>query len=157
MEPRPSGQRAGKSCSPCPVWASYALWWPSMLPYWSRHFPYEILNFSSHRTADADRRQSISRSLHGTASETFWAGTSYLLTSATFQPMIAAVSDVFGRRELLCLSVVLFTAGSLISCLAQDFPTLLVGRTLKGIGGGGIITLNLVIISMCDSSIYFPL
>lgn len=71
--------------------------------------------------------------------------------------MIAAVSDVFGRRELLCLSVVLFTAGSLISCLAQDFPTLLVGRTLKGIGGGGIITLNLVIISMCDSSIYVSL
>ncbi|KAL7620205.1 hypothetical protein AAE478_009198 [Parahypoxylon ruwenzoriense] len=89
----------------------------------------------------------IARALDGTTSEAFWTGTSYLLTNATFQPLIASLSDVFGRREILFLSVALFTIGSLICCLAQDFPTLLTGRTVKGIGGGGIITLNLVVIT----------
>ena len=91
--------------------------------------------------------QTIAGALQGTASETFWASTSYLLTSATFQPILGALSDVFGRREMLLLSVVLFTAGNLINCLANSFPVLLAGRALQGIGGGGIVTLNLVILT----------
>ncbi|KAI1374098.1 MFS general substrate transporter [Hypoxylon crocopeplum] len=90
---------------------------------------------------------SIADALHGTASETFWTGSSYLLSNATFQPLIATLSGTFGRRGMLFFSVVMFTIGSLISCLAQDFATLLAGRTVKGIGGGGIMALNLVIIT----------
>ncbi|KAF7552996.1 hypothetical protein G7Z17_g3946 [Cylindrodendrum hubeiense] len=89
----------------------------------------------------------ISNALQGTTSETFWAGTSYLLTSSTFQPLIGALSGVIGRREMFITTIVLFTAGTLIACLAQDFTTLLAGRTVQGIGGGGIITLNLIIIT----------
>lgn len=37
--------------------------------------------------------------LHGTAIEAFWAGTSFLLTSAVFQPVIAGLSHVFGRKK----------------------------------------------------------
>ncbi|KAE9963481.1 hypothetical protein BLS_009251 [Venturia inaequalis] len=40
----------------------------------------------------------LALSLHGTSTEAFWAGTSYLLTSAVFQPFIGALSDAFGRR-----------------------------------------------------------
>jgi len=40
---------------------------------------------------------------------------------------------------------VFFTAGSLIACLAHDFTVLLVGRSVQGVGGGGIITLGLII------------
>jgi len=79
--------------------------------------------------------------------ETFWAGTSYLLTSSTFQPVLSALSEVFGRKKILLVSILLFTFGTLIACLANNFPTLLVGRTIQGIGGGGIITLNLVIMT----------
>jgi predicted MFS family arabinose efflux permease len=79
--------------------------------------------------------------------ETFWAGTSYLLTSSTFQPVLSALSEVFGRKKILLLSILLFTFGTLIACLATNFPTLLAGRTIQGIGGGGIITLNLVIMT----------
>ena len=79
--------------------------------------------------------------------ETFWAGTSYLLTSSTFQPVLSALSEVFGRKNILLVSILLFTIGTLIACLAENFPTLLAGRTIQGIGGGGIITLNLVIIT----------
>lgn len=82
--------------------------------------------------------------LHGTANEALWTGTSYLLTSAVFQPFIAALSDIFGRRELLFPSLLLFTAGTAICCVAHDFTVMLAGRCVQGVGGGGIITLSQV-------------
>jgi hypothetical protein len=42
----------------------------------------------------------ITEKLKGTAIEAFWAGTSFLLTSAVFQPVIAGLSHVFGRKEV---------------------------------------------------------
>jgi EmrB/QacA subfamily drug resistance transporter len=83
--------------------------------------------------------------LHGNANEALWTGTSYLLTSAVFQPFIAAISDIFGRRELLLPSLLSFTAGTIVCCLAHSFPVMLAGRCIQGIGGGGIITLSQVI------------
>jgi MFS family permease len=76
---------------------------------------------------------------------TFWAGTSYLLTSAVFQPFLCALSDIFGRREILLLSLSLFTLGTIVCCTASNFTALLAGRSIQGIGGGGIIAMVLVI------------
>jgi MFS family permease len=45
------------------------------------------------------------------------------------------------------LSVLFFSAGSLLCALANDFTVLFVGRSIQGIGGGGIITLGQVIFS----------
>lgn len=92
--------------------------------------------------------QVIAQRLNGSALEAFWAATSYLLTSTVFQPTIASFSNVFGRRWVTTTSVILFLAGLLISGLAQNFTVLLAGRTVQGIGGGGIIVLTQLII--CD-------
>jgi hypothetical protein len=43
----------------------------------------------------------ITDKLHGTAIEAFWSGTSFLVTSAVFQPVIAGLSHGFGRK-LVC-------------------------------------------------------
>jgi MFS family permease len=83
--------------------------------------------------------------LHGYAEEAFWAGTSYLLSSAVFQPFVSDLSEIFGRQQLLQASIVFFTTGSIICARAGNFPVLLAGRCLKGIGGGGIITMGQVI------------
>ncbi len=83
--------------------------------------------------------------LHGYAEEAFWAGTSYLLSSAVFQPFIADLSDIFGRQQLIQSSLVFFTTGSIICARAGSFPVLLAGRCVKGIGGGGIITMGQVV------------
>ncbi|ESZ92257.1 putative efflux pump antibiotic resistance protein [Sclerotinia borealis F-4128] len=89
----------------------------------------------------------IAKDLHGSAIDVFWVGTSYLLTCAAFQPFIAATSDIFGRQWLLLISVSLFTLGTLIACLAQTIPQILAGRAIQGIGGGGVISLVLIIIT----------
>jgi MFS family permease len=91
--------------------------------------------------------QTIASALKGSTTDTFWVGSSYLLTSAIFQPFIVALSDDFGRRSLLFLSAVSFTIGTLICCLSNDFTQLLAGRAVQGIGGGGIMALNNVIIT----------
>lgn len=68
-----------------------------------------------------------------------------MLANTVFQPFIATLSDVFGRRELLIVSTVLFTAGTIIGCASQTFIQLLAGRSFQGVGGGGIIALTNVI------------
>lgn len=88
---------------------------------------------------------SLAMDLHGFAEEAFWAGTSYLLSSAVFQPFISDLSEIFGRRQLIQASLVFFTIGSVICARAGNFRVLLAGRCLKGIGGGGIITMGQVV------------
>ncbi|KAK4040810.1 major facilitator superfamily domain-containing protein [Parachaetomium inaequale] len=84
--------------------------------------------------------------LGGSSTDAFWAGTSYLLASAVCQPFIAALSDIFGRKETLITSIVLFTLGTLLCApVAKDFTVFFVGRAIQGIGGGGIITMGQVI------------
>lgn len=61
------------------------------------------------------------------------------MACTVFQPFIAALSDIFGRRELLLPSLLLFTIGSIVCSVAHTFAVLLVGRCVQGIGGGGII------------------
>lgn len=74
-------------------------------------------------------------------------GTSYLLSNAVVQPVISALSDIFGRRSLLFTSAIFFTVGSVIACLAHGVAQILAGRVVQGVGGGGIIVLTNVIIS----------
>ena len=58
------------------------------------------------------------------------------------------MSDLFGRKELLLISIGFFTLGTLLCApLAKNFDVLLTGRALQGIGGGGIITMGQVIFS----------
>jgi MFS family permease len=103
----------------------------------------------------------IARKLNGSSVEAFWAGTSYLLTSAIFQPVIASISQTFGRQQLLVISLLFFTVGTILCAVSKDFTMMLTGRCIQGVGGGGIITLTQVI--FCDivplrqRPKYFPL
>lgn len=92
--------------------------------------------------------QKIASSLDGSSVEASWAGTSYLLTSAVLQPLIATLSKSYGRQQLLVASLALFTLGNLMCALARAFPLLLAGRSVQGAGGGGVTTMAQVI--FCD-------
>lgn len=86
----------------------------------------------------------IASTLQGTAIEAFWAGTSFLLTSTVFQPVIGSLSSLFGRKPLLYTSLVFFGVGAIVAAVAKrgdGMAMLLIGRSIQGIGGGGIIVL----------------
>lgn len=85
--------------------------------------------------------------LHGSAIQAFWAGTSFLLTSTVFQPTFASFSHVFGRKPIIIFALILFTVGSAICTAANNLTILLIGRSIQGIGGGGLSALTYVIVS----------
>jgi MFS family permease len=85
--------------------------------------------------------------LNATATQGFWIGTAYLLSSAAPMPFIAALSEIFGRPPCLLFCLALFTTGSVICCTAHSITVLLVGRSVQGIGGGGVFILTLVIMT----------
>ncbi|KAL9042005.1 MAG: hypothetical protein Q9180_000901 [Flavoplaca navasiana] len=89
----------------------------------------------------------IASDLHGNTTDTFWTGTAYLLTQSVLQPFLVSLSDVFGRRLLYLVSLAFFTVGTLLCCLARNFDELLAGRSIQGVGGGGILALGLVILT----------
>ncbi|KAI1433772.1 major facilitator superfamily transporter [Xylaria sp. CBS 124048] len=83
--------------------------------------------------------------LEGTATQAFWIGTSYLLVNAVTMPVICAVSNVFGRPVCLIFSLVAFAVGTILCAVSHNVGTLLVGRSIQGVGGGGIHSLGLVV------------
>ncbi|KAI2618665.1 MFS general substrate transporter [Hypomontagnella submonticulosa] len=89
----------------------------------------------------------ITQELSGTAIEAFWTGTSFLLTSAVFQPVIAGLSHVFGRKNLIVISSLMFVVGAIICAVATNFTLMLAGRSVQGIGGGGILALGEIVVT----------
>ncbi|KAI9748058.1 MAG: hypothetical protein M4579_007323 [Chaenotheca gracillima] len=87
----------------------------------------------------------MSQKLGGTAIEAFWSGTSFLLCSTVFQPSFAEFSNIFGRKPMMLIALTFFAVGAIVAALANNFTVILVGRSIQGIGGGGIITLTEII------------
>lgn len=67
-----------------------------------------------------------------------WIFTTYVLFNLISVPLMAKLSDVFGRRSIYVLDVALFAVGSLIVALSPAFPILLLGRAVQGLGAGGV-------------------
>lgn len=69
-----------------------------------------------------------------------WTFTIYVLFNLISTPLMAKLSDIFGRRSVYTLDVALFAVGSLVVALSPQkmFAVLLFGRALQGFGAGGI-------------------
>src|SRR4249919_3311174 len=76
-----------------------------------------------------------------------WTVTAYLLTSTVVASLYGKLSDIHGRRAVMLFAIGVFVAGSAICALAPNMLTLVLGRALQGLGGGGIMPLAQVIIA----------
>lgn len=61
------------------------------------------------------------------------------------QPHLASFSHIFGRRPTVLLALFFFALGAIIAAVANDFSVILVGRTVQGVGVGGVTVLNVII------------
>lgn len=75
-----------------------------------------------------------------------WVVTAYLLTSTASTPLYGKISDLFGRKTIFQISIVIFLAGSALSGLSQSMYQLIIFRGVQGIGAGGLMTLALAIV-----------
>jgi EmrB/QacA subfamily drug resistance transporter len=71
-----------------------------------------------------------------------WVIISYLLSSTVVSPLYGKLSDIHGRRAMMLVAIGLFIAGSAAAAAAPNMAMLIAGRTLQGIGGGGIVPLT---------------
>ena len=84
----------------------------------------------------------IAGSLSVTIDEATWALTSYLVANAIILPMTGWLASVFGRKNLLMISVVGFTAASFLCGLAPTLSMLIVFRVMQGATGGALQPLS---------------
>ncbi|EPS44661.1 hypothetical protein H072_1339 [Dactylellina haptotyla CBS 200.50] len=76
-----------------------------------------------------------------------WVGSSYLIASSAFIPSWGKFSDIWGRKPIILVASAIFLVGSIATSAAQNMGTLIAGRTVQGLGGGGIVVLVNITIS----------
>ena len=75
-----------------------------------------------------------------------WVVTAYLLTSTASTPLWGKISDLYGRRPVFQVAIVIFLIGSILCGLSRNMPELIAFRALQGIGGGGLMAIAFAII-----------
>jgi EmrB/QacA subfamily drug resistance transporter len=83
--------------------------------------------------------------LHGNDLYT-WVVTIYLLTSTISVPFYGKLSDLYGRKPLLIIGIVIFLVGSALSGLSQTMEQLIIFRGIQGLGAGALFPVSLAVI-----------
>ncbi|KAB2583801.1 MFS transporter, partial [Rhodococcus erythropolis] len=76
-----------------------------------------------------------------------WVTTAYILASTVMMPVYGKLGDLIGRKGLFIGAISIFIVGSVIGGLSHDMTTLIAGRAVQGLGGGGLILLSQAIIA----------
>lgn len=71
----------------------------------------------------------------------------FLLGYVAMLPLIGRIADLRGRLPVLVVSLLVFAFGSLVTAAAYDLPSLVVGRFLQGVGGGGLVPVTLALVA----------
>ena len=75
-----------------------------------------------------------------------WSITIYLLTSTVTVPFWGKLSDLYGRKPMFMIGIVIFLIGSALSGLSQNMEMLILFRGIQGIGAGALFPVALAII-----------
>ena len=71
-----------------------------------------------------------------------WIVSIYLLTNAVATPIYGKLADLFGRKRIFIIGIMIFIIGSTLSGTANSMPTLIGWRALQGVGGGVLCQLQ---------------
>src|ERR1700755_2826618 len=83
----------------------------------------------------------IIASLHGSETQYTWVVTASLLAMTVTSPIWSKLSDLYNKKVLVQVAIVVFLLGSLAAGAVQNVPELLAARALQGLGMGGLIAL----------------
>jgi EmrB/QacA subfamily drug resistance transporter len=79
----------------------------------------------------------------GGGTEISWVISAYLLSATVTTPIYGKLSDLYGRRALLRIAILLFVIASVLCALATTLAQLIAARLLQGVGAGGLVTMAL--------------
>ncbi|KAG0068531.1 hypothetical protein BGZ89_004581 [Linnemannia elongata] len=80
-------------------------------------------------------------------SQMAWIATAYLLAYTTFQSLYGRFSDIFGIKPMYLFACGIFLVGSIGCGAASTMIMLIVFRALQGIGGAGLFSLMMIMVS----------
>lgn len=85
--------------------------------------------------------------LNGTQSQYTWVVTATLLTATASTPIWGKLADLYSKKLLVQISIVVFVVGSILAGLSQNAGELIAARAFQGIGVGGLQALVQVVIA----------
>ncbi|MFI5889088.1 MDR family MFS transporter [Actinoplanes sp. NPDC051513] len=85
--------------------------------------------------------------LGGSQSVYTWIVTTELLAMTATVPLWGKLADLYSKKLLIQLSLLLFVAGSLIAGFAPNVEILIVSRVAQGVGAGGMSALAMIVMA----------
>jgi EmrB/QacA subfamily drug resistance transporter len=76
-----------------------------------------------------------------------WVVTAYLLASTAATPLWGKIGDLYGRKTVLLIAIVIFLSGSALCGLAWSLGALIAFRAFQGLGAGGLMALAMAIVA----------
>ena len=76
-----------------------------------------------------------------------WAINAYFVSTTAVQPLYGQTANIFGRRWLMIVSILLFALGSGLCGGASGTGMLIAARVVQGMGGGGINVMTEIIVA----------
>jgi DHA2 family multidrug resistance protein len=77
--------------------------------------------------------------LGATLSEIGWVSTGYSIANVIVIPLSAWLGLRYGKKRYFIFSLVAFTLASILCGMAPNLTTLIIGRVIQGLGGGGLL------------------
>ena len=78
--------------------------------------------------------------LGATTTEIAWVSTGYILSNVVFLPMTAFLTGLFGRRNYLSGSIILFIVASFLCGISHSLIELVLWRIMQGVGGAALLS-----------------
>lgn len=75
-----------------------------------------------------------------------WVVLAYLLAVTTLIVGTGRLGDLIGRRRLLLIGFLVFTAGSTLCGVAPNLPLLIAGRAVQGLGAASMMPVALALV-----------
>lgn len=85
--------------------------------------------------------------LEGDQSAFTWVVTATLLATTVSTPIWGKLADLFNRKLLLQLALVIFVVASAVAGFSQDTGTLITMRVFQGVGAGGLAALSQIVMA----------
>ena len=76
-----------------------------------------------------------------------WITSAYIVSAALFIVPFGRIADIFGRKKIFVLGILIFTAASLASALAPAAGILIAARFVQGIGGAMLFATSVAIVT----------
>jgi EmrB/QacA subfamily drug resistance transporter len=89
----------------------------------------------------------LGKDLHSSISQIQWVVTGYMLALAAVIPISGWAAERFGTRRMYMISLVLFTAGSMLCGISTTATELIIFRVIQGVGGGMLMPLGMMMMA----------